>query len=1426
MKTWRMITLLIMALSAGSPMPAATPQTVVTDSLGITAFDLYNYGLIWWDGGGRCAGEFPHEATIRINPTITGGTCNLARDCAIMEGEFNRVVRDDAYVYYFSGRQLQRKALNAEQTEPGQALSTGIMTPTLLSNQPTAVLELADGRLYWPRRTTTHNYIYRMPTDASVEPDYLFRITDTNDVVKLQWFIMENGTDTQEAMMVLFSDGKLFRVLLTSPVDILELGTGIMDFAIHKARTLMGTGTTYCYGAAGRHVDTVTSSTPPGRLFRINAMTGDSTTIYTAQDNNQVLSVAVDPVQVSSPLGTEPKHIFIAEAIMTCGALLCEHTDTVLKRHTTPGATTGWEQFLTTGGGFNLRLTDEWVYFLRANGIRRIDRDAPAQELDFVADGLEVVQAIQDMNISVALVSRHPTFARGYAYTRTNTTGKVWQPQAYLYGYLNNQLLPGSPIEPVNRPDVEPFDPLTERRARPHTESYLFELPYEWMDIGGFQVPTATLQLKMVLNEDLAIAETGSDPLSNNSVWLKNPAAIVNKGRPCFTFVPLLTTGPICGFEHVSELVERARSLMPVADWAVNEYYWTLGDPEEPYAIGSDDEDIADDDKSRALDDLQDFGWYPCGDWGQRFFVGMVHPSMPNFNGVSLLGTDVMIARMETNDLRGVSWGGGLVLAHEGGHCYGRKHIMCGDFPEDQQNFDLAFYPCSLGVPDDYSPDAYMGWDYIRQKVITPTSAADVMSYRVDGRWTSHVYWNAMLFLTAPPPPKNALASPAKEPGEVLLLQGRLGRTEPRGYFRPIYTLPAAIVPADRLARHRAKAASLPKDAAACLLRQVDAAGGVLSETPLVVQEPHSEEVRRLSFDTFSQWVDLAPGVRSLQVVRSNQVWVERFISPNPPSLSIVTVRVDQAAQTLYLRWQAEDRDGDPLRFMVQVGDGAGWITMRRNYRGLEDTIDLRGLPGSPVTRVRLFATDGVRTAMALSDAFPIPNQPPRPTLSGVREGQRMAFGSPLVLRGRAFDPETGAASNTLALTLAGPSSQGQTGMVEALSLSIRALPPGAYTATLQATDPTGLSATATREFEILPITIPDGPAPTLDGQCNDPGYTNAPLIRMVWSGNQTIPVRLVHSGTNLYVSFSNLKYGGILRPNHKVGLRVEADGNGSIRPSSSDRGFFVDEDGIPSQEVGTGMTGMQITNSPAPGFTAIVRRSSNTWSAEFRIAQSLLGGWNHPARIMLEHATAEWPAPSNPDAPSSWAPVYFGTNPPPSINRAPVALAGASQFVRLRTPREVYLNGSSSYDPDGHELQFAWRQILGPNARLVNSNTPNPYFVAETTKADTRLVFELVVSDGTASSAPSQTEIILQPAALRPPEVVPSAYARLRADGTLECRLNGEPRKLYRLETSTDLVAWQPLRQVYADELGLVDLTESVNFSLVPKLFYRVVSP
>ncbi len=82
---------------------------------------------------------------------------------------------------------------------------------------------------------------------------------------------------------------------------------------------------------------------------------------------------------------------------------------------------------------------------------------------------------------------------------------------------------------------------------------------------------------------------------------------------------------------------------------------------------------------------------------------------------------------------------------------------------------------------------------------------------------------------------------------------------------------------------------------------------------------------------------------------------------------------------------------------------------------------------------------------------------------------------------------------------------------------------------------------------------------------------------------------------------------------------------------------------------------------------------------------------------------------------------------PPPDINTAPVANAGANQTV---APGDaVTLNGSASADPDGDTLTFAWTQTAGTAVALTGANTATATFTAPA--AAGTLTFQLTVSDG-----------------------------------------------------------------------------------------------
>ncbi|HPI92782.1 MAG TPA: PKD domain-containing protein [Deltaproteobacteria bacterium] len=91
------------------------------------------------------------------------------------------------------------------------------------------------------------------------------------------------------------------------------------------------------------------------------------------------------------------------------------------------------------------------------------------------------------------------------------------------------------------------------------------------------------------------------------------------------------------------------------------------------------------------------------------------------------------------------------------------------------------------------------------------------------------------------------------------------------------------------------------------------------------------------------------------------------------------------------------------------------------------------------------------------------------------------------------------------------------------------------------------------------------------------------------------------------------------------------------------------------------------------------------------------------------------------------------GTNPTSAADNAPVANAGSDQSV---IPQRVMLDGSSSYDPTGDTLSYAWTQTSGPATVILEDSTKSvAYFVGITAGTYT---FRLSCSDGYTTSTDS----------------------------------------------------------------------------------------
>ncbi len=907
------------------------------------------------------------------------------------------------------------------------------------------------------------------------------------------------------------------------------------------------------------------------------------------------------------------------------------------------------------------RLVSNGRYLLWNSGtIYRLPVNASTWTLDLGVSGLEVVQTIQSPTNDVPLVSGKETFVRAFPRILSSSPGRtsidMW-PNILLYGTRGGIPLPGSPLEPI--PSLG--TPRSVNAAGPDRRNInsgvWFRLPASWTD--------GAVQLRAVVNPRRVQSETN---YTNNEAALS--ASFVRKAPICLDIKPVSTERGVTiaawprdedRRNFVLSFFRRAEQLLPTHEIQV---FMRGGDPlrkprwylfeSDPFGLSTTNAD-----SGWMLFLLQTttlFDGNLCPDGGKTIRTVMAQDFRDReVNGMALWNNVLFFAFWEPDGRfpQNVP-GGGVTLAHEIGHTYGRGHVNCPVGVPNGVDGSYPHPPCQIGTP---GVNEYTGFDNgtlnpsRTPALLLPENTGDLMSYAhhiPQPRWTSDYTWRGIFNEVGAR--STALAAGTTEPPTTqatlsFIVTGFISGTVAE--MRETFQLPEPL-----LSQVTTQINASTTESAAYRLRAFDGTT-LLANQPLRIVETELDTnpgMPGLTITGFFQRLDLPARPTRIEVVRvSDSNVIGGFNStPNPPAVTLIEPTGSSAVdRTLTIRWNASDPDGGVLHHMVRYSadNGATWTVLGQSLTSASLTVDIGSMPGGAAARVQIITTDGLNTTIVTSDPFPV--APRRPEVDILPDGgPTFNPGDPVTLRSRAYDPEDGFLSGArLQWQVNGPISATGDGS----QLTLLNLPPGAYTVRLTATDRDGNAGEATAQINVAPKRIVDGAAPEVDGYCDDPAY-NADPHPISLRYNEGTPsataaqVRFVRSGDYVYACFSGLP----LSPSATEAAILQFDVDNSADPfqQPDDVIFLLQRDGLALSGRGSN-SAATVFDPVTEGMIGAVSATDVGWSAEMRIAVSRLGGWNKLVRMLVFHDPRTlWPRGSVAYEPRQWGLTALGAPP------------------------------------------------------------------------------------------------------------------------------------------------------------------------------------
>lgn len=214
--------------------------------------------------------------------------------------------------------------------------------------------------------------------------------------------------------------------------------------------------------------------------------------------------------------------------------------------------------------------------------------------------------------------------------------------------------------------------------------------------------------------------------------------------------------------------------------------------------------------------------------------------------------------------------------------------------------------------------------------------------------------------------------------------------------------------------------------------------------------------VQVLSFDADAASLVLSQGASDLLVQPA---------STNEPSVTILSPSAgDELEGLVNVTWQADDDDGDELKFVVEYSadEGQNWHLLGLGIEDYSLTVDTDLLPGSSSGTLRVTVSDGFHSSTDIVTGFTIPSKPPRANISSPEHGMSFMPGRTLIFEGSGYDTEDGLLDD--ANLVWSSNIVGHLGIGS--RVLVRDLPIGFHTVTLTVTDSDGNVSTA--EIEIF----------------------------------------------------------------------------------------------------------------------------------------------------------------------------------------------------------------------------------------------------------------------------------------------------------------------------------------------------------------------